>query len=141
MVPNRSVLLEELPLTERGKVDRAALPAPGREGGDVADTRPDRRDRWPRSSASTRSAPDEDFFALGGDSLLAIRLVGRLRDRLGTELGIGAVFEAPHPARARRAARRRADRRAALPPLRTGHRGAERPGRPPPSAAPGCSGA
>ena len=52
---------------------------------------------WPSCSASTRSGPDEDFFAAGADSLLAIQLVGRLRGRFESGLGVDAIFESRTP--------------------------------------------
>jgi amino acid adenylation domain-containing protein/FkbM family methyltransferase/non-ribosomal peptide synthase protein (TIGR01720 family) len=84
MVPAEVVLLDALPLTVHGKVDRAALPAP--------DTRPtgDRPYRAPTTSAEqtlaaiwadvlgvTRVGVDDDLFALGGDSITSIQIVAR----------------------------------------------------------------
>ena len=94
MVPRPVVLLEALPLNERGKIDRAALPAPARRA---------RTDSGSDPVASLMAevlglesvGPEENFFELGGTSLLAIQLVGRLRERLGAEVGIGTVFDAP----------------------------------------------
>lgn len=102
MLPSTITLLPELPLTERGKIDRTALPDPGREAaaGEPAS--------GPAGAVARLMAEllgleevgaDEDFFALGGDSLLAIQLVGRLRDRLDADVEVGAVFDAPTPRR------------------------------------------
>jgi hypothetical protein len=96
MVPNAIFTLERLPINERGKIDRAALPAPPRghpsqgsspAGGPVA------REMAAVLHLDSVGAED-DFFELGGTSLLAIQLVGRLRE-LGLAADIGAVFEAP----------------------------------------------
>ncbi len=96
MVPAAVVPIEALPLTERGKVDRTALPAPPREA--ERETLDPRLEPIATAMAEVLRlesvGPEEDFFALGGTSLLALRLTGLLRDRLGTDLGIGDVFEA-----------------------------------------------
>jgi amino acid adenylation domain-containing protein len=96
MVPATIVPLEQLPLTERGKIDRRALPAPPREA--ERETLDPRLEPIAAAMAEVLRlesvGPREDFFALGGTSLLALRLTGLLRDRLGTDLGIGDVFDA-----------------------------------------------
>ncbi len=86
MVPAAFVALEALPLLPNGKTDRAALPAPERP--DTA--RPGREPRTApervlcEAFASVLRAPavrtDDDFFALGGDSILSIQLVSRVRE-------------------------------------------------------------
>lgn len=101
MVPSEILLLEELPLTERGKIDRRALPEPDRPA--VGDLPGGRAGAVAELMAELLHldavGPDEDFFLLGADSLLAIQLLGRVRDRFGTDLEIGAVFDAPTPRR------------------------------------------
>ena len=119
MVPAAIVPIESLPLTERGKVDRGALPAPGREV--------DRETRDPRLEPIAGAmaevlrlqsvGPREDFFALGGTSLLALRLTGLLRDRLATDLGIGDVFEARTAVALAERIERGSSRPPRLPPL------------------------
>jgi amino acid adenylation domain-containing protein len=96
MVPAVIVPIDSLPLTERGKLDRSALPAPPRRG--AQETVNPRLEPIAATMAEVLRlesvGPQEDFFALGGTSLLALRLTGLLRDRIATDLGIGDVFEA-----------------------------------------------
>jgi acyl carrier protein len=98
MVPGAFVVLESLPLNSNGKLDRAALPAP--EPGARTDTyvapRTDREramaEVWARVLDVPRVGIHDNFFALGGDSLLAVQLAGRVRREFARELPIGAIF-------------------------------------------------
>jgi amino acid adenylation domain-containing protein len=101
MVPATIAMLDALPLNERGKVDRAALPDPRgrhREKGEAGDSPSDPIAELMAEILRLDSVgPEESFFELGGTSLLAIQLAGRLRSLLGANVDIGAVFEAPTP--------------------------------------------
>ncbi|HVR95450.1 MAG TPA: condensation domain-containing protein, partial [Thermoanaerobaculia bacterium] len=108
MVPSRFVLLDTLPLTAGGKVDRQALAAvaSARQGRDQEPAVPrgpveevlagiweevlgrDRRDRRDRVGAL------DGFFDLGGHSLLATQVLSRLRDAFGVDLPLQRLFEA-----------------------------------------------
>jgi amino acid adenylation domain-containing protein len=101
MVPSFVVLLDELPLTDNGKIDRRALPVPL-----PADVQDDATS--PRTPAEellsniwieilrTRSVGLHDnFFDLGGHSLLATQVVSRVRETFNVELPLRALFENP----------------------------------------------
>ncbi|SDI36608.1 amino acid adenylation domain-containing protein [Actinokineospora alba] len=102
MVPAAVVALGALPLTPNGKLDRAALPVPDRRAYHAIGTR---KPTSPRQEvlcelfAEILGLPgvgiDDDFFDLGGHSLAAIRLAGRVRAVFGVELRIKTVFDTP----------------------------------------------
>jgi amino acid adenylation domain-containing protein len=128
MVPGAIVLLDELPLNERGKIDRVALPAPGRRNGrSKAGLGDPVAELMAEVLQLEAVGPDEDFFELGGTSLLAIQLAGRLRERLGLAADIGAVFEAPTAARLAERLAVADERSPALPPLMPSRGGSTAP--------------
>ena len=103
MVPSAFVLLEAFPLTPNGKVDRRALPAPEL-------TRPELQEAFvaPRTSIEEvvtgiwsqilgieQIGIHDDFIALGGDSLMAMQVIARLRRVLQVQLSLTRFFEAP----------------------------------------------
>jgi acyl carrier protein len=100
MVPAAYVRLDALPLTPNGKVDRKALPAPD---GDAFATRgyeaPDGETEeavaaiWADLLGVERVGRHDDFFRLGGNSLLATRLVFRITREMDVELSVSDVFE------------------------------------------------
>ncbi|MEV8533616.1 amino acid adenylation domain-containing protein [Streptomyces sp. NPDC051211] len=104
LVPGQVHVLDRLPLSANGKVDvagvlarlaveeRPAGPRPAAADGGLQETL---SRLWSELLGVPGIGPDDDFFALGGNSLLALRLVNRIRTDLGVELPFGQVFEAP----------------------------------------------
>jgi hypothetical protein len=105
MVPAAWVTLSRLPLTANGKVDRARLPAPGREHLAAAGSGQRPRGRTERRVAKafgevlgvSAVGAEDDFFALGGHSLLAVELFAKLERIGGRRLPLATIFEAPTP--------------------------------------------
>ncbi len=101
MVPSAFVPLEALPLAPTGKVDRKALPVPKAEGSQASHVAP--RTAMERVVAKVfgpllgveRVGVDDHFFQLGGHSLLATQAASRLREVVGRELPVRALFESP----------------------------------------------
>ena len=104
MVPASFTVLDALPLNPNGKVDRKALPAPERASAASAETR-----RLPPQTALEQQIAeiwqavlkreqvgiDDNFFDLGGHSLLLLQVLGRLRERLGRKLPVVTLFQFP----------------------------------------------
>jgi amino acid adenylation domain-containing protein/thioester reductase-like protein len=103
MMPSAFVVLEALPATASGKVDRKALPAPGEGRREL-----DREYVPPRTPLETalagawaevlrveRVGVHDNFFELGGHSLLATHLAGRLRKTVGIDVPLRALFTGP----------------------------------------------
>ncbi|ELP66239.1 thaxtomin non-ribosomal peptide synthetase TxtB [Streptomyces sp. WI04-05B] len=98
--PSALVRVESLPLTVNGKLDRAALPPPLLfPQADGQAPRTPREEILTHLFADVLGLPgvprDADFFALGGNSLLATRLVGRIAKHLEVDVPIAWVFETP----------------------------------------------
>jgi len=103
MVPATYIRIESVPLTANGKVDHAALPAP-----DAENTMRDANGVGPRTPLEEKLAEivatllglpqvsvHDDFFQLGGHSLLGTQLISRVRDAFGVEVPLLTLFESP----------------------------------------------
>lgn len=129
-VPTAWAVLESFPLNANGKLDRRALPPPehARRAGYVAPRTPDEEmlaALWAELFGLDRVGVHDNFFALGGDSLIAAQLIAELSARYGAELPLGAMFEdatleslAEQLARARTGEGDRRDPLAELLPMR-----------------------
>ncbi|MER6915624.1 amino acid adenylation domain-containing protein [Streptomyces sp. NPDC000594] len=136
LVPGVFIALDELPRTANGKTDRKALPAPAPAAPDDASDRAAApasaaeallRTLFARILGVPATGPDDDFFALGGHSLSAARLVTAVRAEAGAELTVRSLFDHPTPALLAGALERAGSAREPLRPR-------PRPARPPLSA-------
>ena len=98
MVPAQIMVLDELPLTSSGKIDRKALPAPVFAATSFRAPRTQTEKVVAEVFAEVlgvdRVGLDDDFFALGGDSLIATRVSARLQVALGREVPVRYLFDA-----------------------------------------------
>ncbi|OYD71832.1 non-ribosomal peptide synthetase [Rhodococcus sp. OK302] len=122
LTPASITVLPEWPLTANGKIDRRALPAPVVQlPSDLPGS-----DQVERVIATVMGdvlgvgvcGSDSDFFALGGNSLAAVHVVGRLRETLRVDIGVRDVFDAPTPALLRKRVRVMLGTAAELEPTR-----------------------
>ncbi|MGX8909924.1 non-ribosomal peptide synthetase [Streptomyces netropsis] len=108
MLPTAYLTLDALPLTVNGKVDLAALPAPDQAADAAAPPADAAQDHAPDGEVETLIAEvwsevlgrahiraDDDFFALGGHSLIALRVVARLKKQLGIAVSSREVYRHP----------------------------------------------
>lgn len=103
MVPSSFVKIERLPLTAHGKVDREALPAPAPNNvlGDESYNPPQNEiEQWLAELLTgllgvNRISRDDNFFRLGGHSLLGAQLIAKIQQRFGVELALRSLFDHP----------------------------------------------
>ncbi len=102
MVPAAVSVLESIPLTRNGKIDRRALPSPSWENEAVAGflapetaTEKTVAEVWQSVLGIEQVGVRDNFFNLGGHSLLAARVVTQVRKRCKVEISVRALFEQP----------------------------------------------
>ncbi|MGW2859522.1 amino acid adenylation domain-containing protein [Streptomyces sp. NPDC001205] len=101
LVPDELTVVDRLPLTGSGKVDRRALAdlataeATGADAQPLTPLQQAVAEVWSRSLGCEVTRPDADFLALGGHSLLALVVAEELREDLGVELSLADFFAAP----------------------------------------------
>jgi amino acid adenylation domain-containing protein len=137
MLPSALVLLDELPQTGSGKVNRRALAQMEVSGGHFHESYSEPRTPvqeglcglWQELLRVERVGVNDNFFELGGHSLLATQLVSRVRETFGVELGLRELFERPTVAglAEKVAAGLRGGDNATAPPLAAGSRERELP--------------
>ena len=103
MIPAGFVVLDELPLTHNGKVDRGALPAPEGIRPELIESYVGARDTtekqlerlWETVLGIKNIGMRDNFFELGGNSLLAVRLFAQIAECFGSRLPLATLFRAP----------------------------------------------
>jgi amino acid adenylation domain-containing protein len=103
MVPSAFVMLETLPLTPNGKINRKALPAPDSTRLELSKTFVSPQDElelklakvWEGVLAVGPIGIDDNFFEIGGHSLLAVRLFAQIEKSFGRNLPLATLFQAP----------------------------------------------
>lgn len=103
MAPAQFVFLDSIPLTQNGKVDRKALPAPSygsvstEAGSSAARTETERAlsEIWTKLLKVEQIGIHDDFFDFGGHSLMAMRAVSQIEERFGVNLSLAEFLEAP----------------------------------------------
>ncbi len=101
MIPSDVVALKTMPLTPNGKMDRKALPAPAKTAERVVMTAPESGTEWRLAAIwsdllrVSSVGMEENFFDLGGHSLLVARLQQRIAEQFGRRLPMAALYHAP----------------------------------------------
>jgi amino acid adenylation domain-containing protein len=101
MVPAAFVVVDDIPLTPNGKIDRRALPEPDLSSRDETfvaasgDVEQGLTEIWKELLGVARVGVNDNFFELGGHSLLLARMQARIRERLGTDVPMVQLFRFP----------------------------------------------
>ncbi|WEX10488.1 non-ribosomal peptide synthetase [Chelativorans sp. AA-79] len=102
MIPSLGIVLEQFPMNQAGKIDRAKLPlppaseaAPGTADASIAGTEAVVREIWERVLGRTGVGLDQNFFDLGGTSLQLMRVHATIAEAIGREVDVVSVFQHP----------------------------------------------
>jgi hypothetical protein len=102
MIPAAFVVLDTLPLTSNGKVDRHALPEPESTAFALSQYEPPRGETeealagiWQELLRLDRVGRHDNFFDLGGHSLLAVQAIARIRQRFEVDIPLARIFDSP----------------------------------------------
>ncbi|MFF1639654.1 amino acid adenylation domain-containing protein [Streptomyces sp. NPDC058246] len=100
MVPSLLIVLDRIPLTANGKLDRSALPDPEAPGTDSylaprSETEESIAAIWGQVLGLDKVGVEDNFFDLGGHSILAVRLISRLQTEYDLDLPVRVAFERP----------------------------------------------
>jgi acyl carrier protein len=99
MAPSAIVVVEKMPLTANGKLDRKALPRPKREDGEAGYAAPRTAVEemlagiFGEALKLDRVSIHDNFFEIGGHSLLATHVISQVREAFGIEIGVSSIFE------------------------------------------------
>jgi thioesterase domain-containing protein len=134
MLPDSFLLLDALPIAPNGKVDRQALPRPGKRERGTARCRPPRTTLeqdltaiWSDILSCRDIGTDQNFFELGGHSLAAVRLASAINRLLHVDIGVADIFATPTIAELARVIDERPRREQPLPTIAKLHEGTEDP--------------
>ena len=101
MVPSAVILLEKIPLTPNGKIDRKALPSPEAAAVQKTYVEPSTPTEqavagiWAEVLQRNQISADDNFFDLGGHSLMATQVISRIRQQFSVEIALRTLFESP----------------------------------------------
>ncbi|KPA10853.1 protein containing Beta-ketoacyl synthase, partial [Candidatus Magnetomorum sp. HK-1] len=100
MIPAYFTIMDRFPLTPNGKIDQKQLPTPVRTGSRRSIDHDSEMEAqltgiWETVLSATQIGPDDNFFQLGGNSLLVVRLIKEINEQLSLSLPVTALFQNP----------------------------------------------
>jgi acyl carrier protein len=103
MIPSVFMLMDEMPLTSNGKIDRKSLPSPDISRISLSEKHTPPRNEiekqlteiWQKVLRVKNISVYDNFFELGGHSLLVVQLFKQIEEKINVELSIALIFESP----------------------------------------------